>query len=83
MRRDIQHWERALELAAQIAPKELPFIAKEASYKKLEIPKFQNTKILKYQNFKLPKISKYQKFQIFFHIFLFSVRNTTRIYGST
>uniref|UniRef100_A0A915MEG7 Tetratricopeptide repeat protein n=1 Tax=Meloidogyne javanica TaxID=6303 RepID=A0A915MEG7_MELJA len=29
MRRDIQHWERALELAAQIAPDELPYIAKE------------------------------------------------------
>ncbi|KAF7634437.1 hypothetical protein Mgra_00006192 [Meloidogyne graminicola] len=29
MRRDIQHWERALELATQIAPNELPYIAKE------------------------------------------------------
>lgn len=29
MRRDIQHWDRALELAQSIAPSELPLIAKE------------------------------------------------------
>ncbi|KAL3120594.1 hypothetical protein niasHT_007886 [Heterodera trifolii] len=29
MRRDVQHWERALELARQTAPDELPGIAKE------------------------------------------------------
>ena len=33
MRRDVQHWERALELARQIDPEELPFIAKEACRK--------------------------------------------------
>lgn len=29
MRRDVQHWERALELARTVAPEELPAIAKE------------------------------------------------------
>jgi hypothetical protein len=35
MRRDIHHWQRALELAQAVAPDELPLIAKEVFGPKL------------------------------------------------
>jgi len=57
MRRDIQHWERALELAAQIAPDELPYIAKEVNFKYFIMSKVKNVK-MKCQNAKKLKSFK-------------------------